>query len=203
MHIAFVLQVQHLINPSPFHGGNTNIPQTGTSEQDNIVSGCGGVAGELSTGNTNPTHHPSATSILPDLVRLLLHRVLPFARQRVCIFTDLYEPRTAHLKTLLSLLLQPSFTTDNDDSSFVEELVQQASLIKPEQGAVTTRDEVMRALEPFLYRFLDDEEDEEDEDESATRSSNRIEDLVRIDVISDHLTDQQRALHDHILTDKT
>ncbi|VDM33651.1 unnamed protein product [Hydatigera taeniaeformis] len=159
-----------------------------------------GTASELSSGNTNPAH-PSESSVFPDLVCLLLRRLLPSARQRVCIFTDVYEPCAAHLKTLLSLLLQSS--NINDGSGFVEDLVRQVSLIKPEQGVVTTRDEVMRALEPFLYRFIDDEEDEEDEDESATRSSNRIEDLVRIDVVSDHLTDQQRALHDHILTDKT
>lgn len=80
-------------------------------------------------------------------------------------------------------------------------------MVKPKRGAITTRAEVLAALEPFLFRFLDEDEEEDEEgdvDEAMTaKSSGTSESLIRIEVISNHLTKQQRSLHDRILTDKT
>ena len=147
---------------------------------------------------------------VPDLVEVLFHRLLPSARQRVCIFStpELCETRLAQLKTLLGILLLPA-PNNSPIGSLVEEAIYQASVVKPpHQGAITTRAEVLAVLEPFLFRFSDEDEDDDEEgdaDEATTaKSSSNIasESLLRIEVISNPLTSHQRALHDRILTDR-
>lgn len=71
----------------------------------------------------------------------------------------------------------------------------------------------MAALEPFLYRFFDEEEEDDDDfdigggegtDSISVRSNSNaaVERLVRIKVLSDHMTAEQRDLHDKLLLDR-
>ncbi|VDO00181.1 unnamed protein product [Rodentolepis nana] len=162
------------------------------------------------TANTN-----SSSPILPDLVHTLIHRLLPSARQRVCIYSagvagDICQGNAAFMKILFSLLLLHSSSADSHNSgTLIEDAVRQASLIRPEQSNSSAM-EVLAALEPFIYRFFDeDEEDDEEEFDSYPSFSGEVknnnvplasaERLLRFKILSFNLTPQQRQLHDQLL----
>ncbi|VDD75587.1 unnamed protein product [Mesocestoides corti] len=174
-----IREAQHLVATPGDPALMTRPPRDAgsASEQSSVVGGAtaadDGVQGSAS-GLFDGDFHP------PEMVAFLVHRLLQPVRQRVCIFAaDLCAARTPHLKSLFALLTC---------SLEVDAAVREASLIKSEPGLPFIRNEVVRVLEPFLFRF------EEDDD---------FECFVKEQTVSNSLTEQQRALHDQILTDKT
>ncbi|VDL19810.1 unnamed protein product [Hymenolepis diminuta] len=215
-HMIVLDQVQHLTDPSPPDSSNG-----GSVDLDSILMED---SSAFSTPNGHRQSHHSTTAnssslILPDLVHTLIHRLLPSAYQRVCIYSagiagDICQGNAAFIKILFSLLLLSSSTEYVNYGTLIEDAVRQASLIKPESSNSTTAGEVLAALEPFIYRFFDEDE-EEDEEEfdlyllgggDANNNNSPIaaaERLVRFKVLSDILTPEQRKLHDQLLLDRT
>ncbi|KAM7540007.1 hypothetical protein Aperf_G00000031891 [Anoplocephala perfoliata] len=221
-HLVILDQVQHLIdlNMSPHSEGGA-----AESDQDREPAGEAFVLSTPTLNQHNHHHHHSTTTpsfVLPDLVHTLIQRLLTSARQRVCIFSatdvaisDLCEANGTPLKILFSLLLLNLTTADGDNAgNLIEDAVRQASLIRPELSTSITGEEVMAALEPFLYRFFDEEEEDDEDfdiagggegtDSISVRSNSNaaMEKLIRFKFLSDHLTAEQRDLHDKLLLDR-
>lgn len=104
-------QVQHLTDPPPpdsSNGGGVDLDSILVEDSSAFSTPTGHRQSHHST-----TANSSSSPILPDLVHTLIHRLLPSAYQRVCIYSagiagDICQGNAAFMKILFSLLLHSS-----------------------------------------------------------------------------------------------
>ncbi|KAL7062018.1 hypothetical protein AAHC03_02050 [Spirometra sp. Aus1] len=162
----------------------------------------------LSAEDDALTHTSTAasttSSTLPELVELIIES-LSSARQRILIYSADLPVGLSHVRTLFHLLL----TSANPTEAILKEtanLVGLPSIFKT-KGAFTSaavdssgtgaaastnhllsRNEVVKMLDPFIFRFEEDEE---------------WDLFVKERIVSCSLSEPQRVIHDLILRDKS